>query len=180
CANAVDDDGDGFVNDGCPAVGVPELPIQCADAIDDDGDGAVNDGCPPVAGPDIVITFHVERTALYGPLVARGTLMDGTPIAIASLRTTYMHELDSARGFLRVNNPNFMTNGYASFQQAMGDGVDYTFNWFYIDGKDIGYQLSCKCPQRAQGVDPYLPTWGTGQWDWQGFISSASRPNALN
>ncbi len=26
CANAADDDGDGFVNDGCPAVGLPELP----------------------------------------------------------------------------------------------------------------------------------------------------------
>ena len=42
----------------------------------------------------------------------------------------------------------------------MGDGVDYTFNWFYIDAHDIGYQHSCKCPQRAQGVDPYLPTLG--------------------
>ena len=39
CANATDDDNDGFVNDGCPAVAVPELPVvQCADALDDDSD----------------------------------------------------------------------------------------------------------------------------------------------
>ena len=178
CANNTDDDADGFVNDGCPAVGAPEVGPQCLNNVDDDGDGAVNDGCPPVG--DVVLNFHVERTPDYGPLVARGTLTDSTPIAIATLRSTYMHELDSARGFIRVNNPNFMTDGYNSFRQAMGTGVDYTFNWFYIDAKDIGYQHSCRCPQRAQGVDPYLPVWGTGQWDWQGFIPFSAQPNDLN
>src|SRR5207248_1206945 len=63
---------------------------------------------------------------------------------------------------------------------AMGTGVDYTFNWFYVDAKDIGYQHSCKCPQRAMGVDPYLPVWGTGEWDWQGFIPFSAQPNDLN
>ena len=180
CSNNLDDEGDGFVNDGCPAVGPPEAGPQCLNNIDDDGDGAVNDGCPPIAGPDVVLVFRVQRSHDYGPLVARGKLMDGTPIAIASLRSTYMHELDSARGFFRVNNPNFMTDGYNSFRQAMGTGVDYTFNWFYVDGKDIGYQHSCKCPQRAPGVDPYLPVWGTGEWDWQGFIPLSAQPNDLN
>jgi acyl-homoserine lactone acylase PvdQ len=180
CANAVDDDGDGFVNDGCPPVGPPELPLFCMDAIDDDLDGRVNDGCPPVAGADVVLVFHVQRTRHYGPLVARGRLTDGTPIAVATLRSTYMHELDSARGFVRVNDPTMMTDGYESFRQAMGNGVDYTFNWFYVDAKDVGYQHSCKCPQRAQGVDPYLPAWGTGPWDWQGFIPLAAQPSDLN
>lgn len=181
CANAIDDDNDGFVNDGCPAVGLPELPVvQCADAVDDDGDGAVNDGCLLVPGADLVLSFHVERTEDYGPLVARGTLTNGTPIAIATLRTTYRNELGSARGFRRVNDPTFMTDGYDSFRQAMGGGVDYTFNWFYIDQRDIGYQHSCKCPQRAPGVDPYLPTLGDGSFDWQGFIPLAAQPHDLN
>ena len=180
CNNAADDDGDGFVNDGCPAVGTPELLTQCLNATDDDGDGKVNDGCPAIPGPDIVISTRVERTQHYGPLVARGTLTDGTPIAVATLRSTYLHELESARGFRRLNDPTFMTNGYASFSDAMGGGVDYTFNWFYIDAKDIGYQHSCKCPQRAPGVDPYLPTWGTGEWDWQGFIPPSAQPHDLN
>ncbi len=181
CANALDDDNDGFVNDGCPAVGLPELPIlQCADAVDDDGDGKINDGCILIPGLDIILSFHVERTEDYGPLVARGTLLDDTPIAIATLRSTYRNELGSARGFRRINDPTFMTNGYASFRQAMGDGVDYTFNWLYIDQHDIGYQHSCKCPQRAQGVDPYLPTLGDGQFDWQGFIPLAAQPFQLN
>jgi hypothetical protein len=62
----------------------------------------------------------------------------------------------------------------------MGGGIDYSFNWFYIDDTNIGYQHSCKCPQRANGVDPYLPAWGTGAWDWQGYIPLASQPTALN
>ncbi len=47
CGGA-DADQDGFINDGCPAVGTPESGSQCLDnpAVDDDADGALNDGCP--------------------------------------------------------------------------------------------------------------------------------------
>src|SRR5438477_4436505 len=79
CRNNLDDEGDGFVNDGCPAVGAPEVGPQCLNYPDDDGRGTVNDGCPPIAGPNIVIVFHVQRTPDYGPLVARGKLTDNTP-----------------------------------------------------------------------------------------------------
>jgi len=50
CLNALDDDDDGAVNDGCPPLGAPEAGPQCLNAIDDDlpPDGVVNDGCPPV------------------------------------------------------------------------------------------------------------------------------------
>lgn len=180
CDDAVDSDGDGVVNDGCPAVGTAELVVFCLDAVDSDGDGFVNDGCPPIPGLDIVLSWPVQRTAHYGPLVARGTLTDGTPIAIASLRATYRNELSSARGFQRVNDPNYMTNGFDSFRQAMGEGVDYTFNWFYIDATDIGYQHSCRCPRRPAGIDPDLPRWGDGRFDWTGFIGLSEQPFDLN
>jgi acyl-homoserine lactone acylase PvdQ len=126
------------------------------------------------------ISWHVEIAPDYGPISQRGQLTNGTPIAIASRRSTYGSELDSAHGFYRVNNPADMTNGFSDFRTNMGSGVDFTFNWFYVDADDIGYQHSCKCPQRAQGVDPYLPAWGTGQWDWQGYIPQTSQPWALN
>ncbi|MEN3272149.1 MAG: hypothetical protein V7636_910, partial [Actinomycetota bacterium] len=58
CDNAVDDNGNGVVNDGCPQVGpTAEDPTsgQCSDAIDSDSatdaDGKVNDGCPVVQRP---------------------------------------------------------------------------------------------------------------------------------
>src|SRR6185295_11976687 len=64
CANSLDDDNDGFVNDGCPADGPPE--ILCLGAVDDDGDTKVNDGCPTVVGADVVLSWPVERTEHYG------------------------------------------------------------------------------------------------------------------
>ena len=134
---------------------------------------------PSGRGP-IVLSWRVDRTADYGPLVARGTLEDGTPIAVASLRSTYRAELGSAPGFYKLNNPANMTNGFESFRTIMGEGVHYTFNWFYIDAQNIGYQHSCRCPQRAQGDDPYMPTWGTGQWDWQGYIPLSEQPTDFN
>ncbi|MDI6858177.1 MAG: hypothetical protein QME71_07700 [Dehalococcoidia bacterium] len=52
CDNAVDDDGDTLVNEGCPTIddGIPhpETGDQCDNAIDDDGDGKINDGCPTI------------------------------------------------------------------------------------------------------------------------------------
>jgi uncharacterized protein (TIGR03382 family) len=52
CSNNVDDDGDGYINDGCPAVGGAETGInssgQCANNTNDDGDTIINDGCPAV------------------------------------------------------------------------------------------------------------------------------------
>ncbi len=47
-ADAMDNDGDTKVNDGCPVDGPPETGAQCDNATNDDGDGSVNDGCPPI------------------------------------------------------------------------------------------------------------------------------------
>lgn len=133
----------------------------------------------PAGNPDLILSWPVQRSARYGPIVARGRLMDGTPIAIASNRSTYGDEFASAIGFRRLNDPTYMAGGFASFQKAVA-GIDYTFNWFYIDAHNIGYQQSCKCPVRAPGVDPNLPTWATGQWDWRGFIPRTTNPSTLN
>jgi hypothetical protein len=51
CTDAVDSDGDGFVNEGCPAVGIAESGAQCLNSTDDDADGLINEGCPAVSGP---------------------------------------------------------------------------------------------------------------------------------
>jgi hypothetical protein len=132
-------------------------------------------GLPDPLDPDLILSWRVERTKHYGPLVARGKLEDDTPIAIASKRSTYGRELTSAIGFYRLNDPAYMSGGWESFRKAVS-AIDYTFNWFYIDKADIGYQHSCLCPERSASVDPYLPVWGTGAWDWSGFIPVEKQP----
>ncbi len=49
CTNNTDDNGDGKVNEGCPAFSTSGPAIaetSCTGAVDDDGDGRINDGCP--------------------------------------------------------------------------------------------------------------------------------------
>ena len=49
----VDDDLDGFVNDGCPPDGDPETGAECFNNVTDDGDSDINEGCPiayPIPG----------------------------------------------------------------------------------------------------------------------------------
>jgi len=122
CANNIDDDGDGLVNDAAPRSGLPEVGPQCLNDTDDDGDGAVNDGCPPIAA-----TTSRSRGASSGPsiwpAVARGKLIDGTPIAVAGLRSTYRNELGSARGSSTSTTPDFMAIGYDSSAPPWASGV---------------------------------------------------------
>ena len=51
--------------------------------------------------------------------------------------------------------------------------VDYTFNWLYVDDRDTGYFVSGLDPVRPTNVDPNLPTWGTGNAEWQGFLPAS-------
>ena len=128
-------------------------------------------------GPDdLLLSTRVERAPHYGPLVARGRLVDGTPIAVASDRSTYHDEVSSAIGFSQLNDPMFMAGGFDSFRRATGDGIDFTFNWFYVDAEHIGFQHSCRCPERHPNVDPDLPTWGDGRFDYAGELDPADQP----
>ncbi len=137
-------------------------------------------GGVPEDPADIIMSTRIERTSDYGPLVARGRLDDGTPIAVATLRSTYLNELSSTQGFRDVNDPEIMAGGFDAFRRVMADGVDFTFNWFYVDDTDIGYQHSCLCPIRADGVGPSLPTLGDGTYDWEGFLPFERQPFDVN
>lgn len=111
------------------------------------------------------LTFLVLRT--HHGIVQTRTTVDGQPVAVVTQRSTYNHEVDSAVGFARMNDPGFVT-GAESFQRAM-HGIDYTFNWFYADDADIAYFGSGLLPRRAPGVEFDLPRWGDSRFDWQGF-----------
>jgi acyl-homoserine lactone acylase PvdQ len=67
--------------------------------------------------------------------------------------------------------------------------INFAFNWFYADDRDVAWTLSGWYPRRARGTHPDFPAWGTGRWDWQGFDRSdysskrmpvSSLPNSLN
>ncbi|GAA5101831.1 penicillin acylase family protein [Haloechinothrix salitolerans] len=122
------------------------------------------------------LKFLVLRT--HHGIVQTRTTVDGDPVAVVSQRSTYNHEVDSALGFMRVNDPNYVTDA-ESFQRAM-HGIDYTFNWFYADDSDIAHYGSGLLPKRADSVEFDLPRWGDSQYDWRGFLAFEDHARAIN
>jgi acyl-homoserine lactone acylase PvdQ len=122
---------------------------------------------PNPGDPGIPETYDLKaQRTVHGIVSKRGTV-DGQPVAFAKLRSTYFHEADSARAFSEMNQPSKVQSA-SDFQHVMSK-TNFTFNWFYADDKDIAYFNSGNNPVRAPGTDPEFPTWGTGDYDWQGW-----------
>jgi acyl-homoserine lactone acylase PvdQ len=106
------------------------------------------------------------------------TTSGGIPVAVVLQRSTYGREPDSVLGFARMNDPA-QIHGVKDFVAAFSQ-VGFTFNWFYVDTRDIASYTSGELPLRAAGVDPDLPRWGDSRWDWTGFLSTAQHPQSTD
>ena len=98
----------------------------------------------------------------------------GTPVVYVQLRSTYLHEVDSALGFVDFNAPERMESSQ-EFQQAAAR-IGFVFNWFYINDDDIAYFNSGNNPVRPAGTDPDFPvracpTAATDRckYEWEGW-----------
>ncbi|MDQ1636021.1 MAG: hypothetical protein QOJ32_2830 [Frankiaceae bacterium] len=161
----------------CNTNGTPPTPDSTAYL-----DGAT---CTPMTGTPrqkkdqtgkVVATFSDLRTR-HG-IVQYRTTADGKPVAVVSQRSTYGHEPDSVLGFAQMNDPT-RTRGAKDFTDAFSQ-VTFTFNWFYVDDRDIATFTSGALPLRAPGVDPDLPRWGDARWDWTGTLAAAGHPQSVN
>jgi hypothetical protein len=94
-------------------------------------------------------------------VIARATVK-GKPVVYTNLRSTYMHELDSATGFADFNDPADMRTPQDFFNSA--NQIGYTFNWFFANSQHIAYFNSGQNPVRAAHTDPLFPTWSTDAW----------------
>ena len=74
------------------------------------------------------------------------------------------------------------TGRLASPQQFVRDleRFEMSFNGFYVDASHIAYVSSGRLPLRASGVDPGLPTIGTGAYEWTGFLAPDAHPHAID
>ncbi|MCW2546547.1 MAG: hypothetical protein JWN96_1007, partial [Mycobacterium sp.] len=124
----------------------------------------------------VVATLPDLRTR-HGIVQYRSTV-DGTPVAVVTERSTYGHEVDSTIGFTQMNDPAAIKSA-KDFDDAFSK-VNFTFNWFYVDTRDIASFTSGALPIRAKGVDPDLPRWGDSKWDWTGFLPAAQHPQSID
>jgi acyl-homoserine lactone acylase PvdQ len=123
--------------------------------------------------PDQSVAYY-ETT--HGPVVGYARV-GGKRVAISVQRSTRGRELLSTRAFYDLNTGR--VTSAQDFLQTM-NGVEFSFNWFYADDRDIAFFSSGRLPLRAPGTDPALPTIGTGEYDWRGFVPFAGHARAIN
>jgi Penicillin amidase len=97
---------------------------------------------------------------------------------MVSQRSTYNHDVDPVIGFLHFGEPA-LTHDAQSWMVGAGE-IGFTFNWFYVDNRDIAYFVSGRDPIRPPFVDPNLPTWGTGGAEWRGFLPASQHVHEIN
>src|SRR5215218_4198072 len=110
-------------------------------------------------------TLRAQRTRMG--LVAARAIVGGKRVVLTKLRSTYFHEIDSAVGFMRFNDPAQIRNA-RDFQRA-ASAIGYTFNWFYTDARQIAYFNSGTNPVRPKRLDPDFPVWGKRKFEWRGW-----------
>lgn len=116
----------------------------------------------------------VYPTSVHGPVIGTAT-SDGVPVALTSKRSTF------GRDGLNLGALRDMTEGDAATPEAFFDAANkfgFTFNWGYANRDSIGYFASGYLPVRAEGLDRRLPTLGTGEYEWQGFLERDEHPHA--
>ena len=118
---------------------------------------------------------HTFYRTVHGPVFERGKV-DGAPVAFVKERFFWKRELDSVPQFYRWNAEVDSIEDFA----AAAEDFTMSFNSFYADSEDIGYFHVGFYPQRPQGVHPSLPTWGTGDWEWQGRVPFEQHPKVIN
>jgi acyl-homoserine lactone acylase PvdQ len=123
--------------------------------------------------PDQEISYY--ETA-HGPVVGYATV-GGKRVGISVQRSTRGRELLSTRAFYDLNTGR--VESAKDFLSTM-NGVEFSFNWFYADDRDIALFSSGRLPLRAAGTDPALPTIGTGDYDWRGFVPFAGHAQGIN
>jgi acyl-homoserine lactone acylase PvdQ len=118
----------------------------------------------------------VFRETVHGPVTGYATV-DGRRVALSSQRSTRGREILSAIWFADLNL-NRVTSARSFLRRA--SRMEMTFNWLYADNRDIAQFTSGRLPVRSPAVEPGLPTLGTGEHEWRGWVGAARHAQAVN
>ena len=112
-------------------------------------------------------------TSVHGAVVGTA-FWDGQAVALTRQRSTF------GRDGLNLAALKDMTEGDAPTPEAFYETANqfgFTFNWGYANRDSIAYFASGHLPVRAEGLDRRLPTLGTGEYEWQGFLDLEDHPH---
>ncbi len=116
------------------------------------------------------------KESVHGPISGTVTI-GGKPYAIANDRSTRGREPAGELAFSALDSDQ--VHSPEQFFEA-ANKLETTFNMAYIDSKHAAYFSAGRLPKVAPGTDPSLPTLGTGQYDWQGFLSLEEHPHEID
>jgi Penicillin amidase len=111
--------------------------------------------------------------SVHGPVIGTATV-DGQPYALTRQRSTF------GRDGLNLAALKDMTEGKANTSSRFFEAANqfgFTFNWAYASRSETAYFSSGLLPRRARGLDRRLPTLGTGEYEWRGFLSQGEHPH---
>jgi acyl-homoserine lactone acylase PvdQ len=113
---------------------------------------------------------------VHGPVTGYATV-EGRRVAISRKRSTRGRELLAAPFFTDLSFG--AVRSVRDFVRTAAT-MEMTFNWHYVDGRDIAVFTSGRVPVRPASLDAGLPTKGTGEFEWQGFLPPARHPQSVN
>jgi acyl-homoserine lactone acylase PvdQ len=114
--------------------------------------------------------------SVHGPITGT-VLVGGQPYAISNDRSTRGREPAGEVAFSKLDS-NKVHNPQQFFEAA--NELETTFNMAYVDNQHIGFISTGRLPITAAGTNPQLPTLGTGEYDWKGFLSLAQHPHEVD
>jgi hypothetical protein len=115
-------------------------------------------------------------TTVHGPVVGYARVR-GRTVAISSKRSSRGKDVLDQLFFRRLSNGSIKDP--KDFYRA-ASLTPQTFNSFYIDSRNIAEYTSGQLPIRNPNVDPGLPTKGTGQFEWRGFLKPMAHMHGKN
>lgn len=116
----------------------------------------------------------VYPRSVHGPLIGTAT-SGGQPVALTRQRSTF------GRDGLNLAALKDMTENTATTPErfwAAANQFGFTFNWGYASRQKTAYFSSGLLPVRAPGLDRRLPTLGTGEYEWRGFLNEWQHPHS--
>ncbi len=116
------------------------------------------------------------KESVHGP-ISGTALVGGQPYAISTDRSTRGREPAGEVAFSKLDSDQ-VHNPQQFFEAA--NELETTFNMAYASDEHVAFFSTGRLPINAPGTNPSLPTLGTGEYDWKGFLGLEEHPHEVD